>query len=314
MKSLYLLVIALFISSCVFQAEAFEDDFADDDHLALLELSLHMNPDSDYSSSSSPSSPSSTSSPSSDFPSSSPSSYDSGQYGSSNSGSSRSSRSNSGSFDGNSGNSGFSNSRHSANSGKSATPATASKKSSFKPVDPEKFAPPPLEQMPIPEVEPMNPLAQTSVEKELAKAQQLYTTLLGQITREQDWARSVNEIIQNYQFKYSRVLKDVKTRKDKISRVRQLISLLKKAQLHKMLEGQLMKATEVLGSFSDSSKYGGVVEKVSELRNTLNKLAPETVGGAVNSVDEKLVPIVTDVALPDSNDAVKSLLSSSDKQ
>jgi hypothetical protein len=160
--------------------------------------------------------------------------------------------------------------------------------------------------------DPMDP--NQSVDTHLTQAQALLTQIEDQLDKEKAWGETVRDIIQNYQFKYSKVLDDIKSRSAKVDKLQDIIGLLKKAQLHSVLDTNLAKAQDQLLSLMQEgnndpkkSEYSSIKDKVEQTKTELEKLEGNSVHEVLDNIDTKLQDAIAEVIPPDSTDVLEQL-------
>jgi len=129
-----------------------------------------------------------------------------------------------------------------------------------------------------------------------------------------EWARTVYDVIQNYQFKYTKTLNDIRHREKKIERLRNLVELMKSAHLHTIVESDLLKAAQELDELSardtsgDSSKYDTAKSEINTVEDTLSEMNKAKVSSVSNDAALKIHEALTTELPPPSNDGLKNLL------
>lgn len=91
---------------------------------------------------------------------------------------------------------------------------------------------------------------------------------------------SVHDIIQNYQYKYTKVLSNIKKHSTATKKMRDLVSKLKKARLHEILEADLSKATKELQELAatssktseDEGSYASLKDRAALIKADLEKM------------------------------------------
>jgi len=66
------------------------------------------------------------------------------------------------------------------------------------------------------------------LDRRIKQTEDLLNRMVWQLNRETSWANSVHDIIQNYQYKYTKVLSGIKKHTERTSQMRSLLSQLKK--------------------------------------------------------------------------------------
>jgi DNA repair exonuclease SbcCD ATPase subunit len=123
----------------------------------------------------------------------------------------------------------------------------------------------------------------TELVEQLKKATTLLNAMRKDLEGEKEWVRNVFDIIQNYEFKYTKTLQDVKIRKRKVAQLSKLVDLLKAAALHAGVEKELGHATKALDELTarasdidptlhESLKYRHLKAKIAELKTDLEDM------------------------------------------
>jgi len=159
-----------------------------------------------------------------------------------------------------------------------------------------------------------SPYAQ-DLDIKLSRAADLLNKMQTDVTTEKDWAKSVHDIIENYQFKYSKSLSDIAEREKRVTKLKEVKDQLTQARLHTGVEEDMDKATKDLddltsrlGADAPASKdYSDLKNKVTKIKKKLDALSPSR---AVNTkdVDQKLNDAVAPLIPPASNDALTPLV------
>jgi hypothetical protein len=151
---------------------------------------------------------------------------------------------------------------------------------------------------------------------QLQRAEDLLAKMTTELGNTKSWAKSVHDLIQNYQFKYTKSLVDIKAQEKKIERLRKLVSVIKKANLRNVFQQSLSKATAELDELSvrdgAKSKYEPVVDKIAALRKDLSKLHDEKVDKVAKHAADEIDDAVATTIPPNSNDALKAMLTNAD--
>jgi hypothetical protein len=162
------------------------------------------------------------------------------------------------------------------------------------------------------------PMAQ-DLDAKLARANELLAKMQSDVSTEKDWAKSVHDIIENYQFKYSKSLADIAEREKRVAKLKQVQDQLSQARLHTGVEDAMDKATKDLdeitsrlGPDADTTKdYTSVKNKITKLKKKLDQLAPTRASNALNA-DAKIDDAVAASIPPASTDALAPLVTSAD--
>jgi len=154
------------------------------------------------------------------------------------------------------------------------------------------------------------------LDRRIKQTDALLNRMVWQLNRETSWANSVHDIIQNYQYKYTKVLSQIKDHSTKTGDMRKLLSTLKKARLHEILEEDLQKAqrelTELASSSSETSadegSYAALKDRVSLMKNDLEKMSHNKVNKVLHNVQEELKKAGDAAVPPASKDTLASLM------
>jgi len=108
----------------------------------------------------------------------------------------------------------------------------------------------------------------------LTKATTLLHKMQRDVESEKVWTKNVFDIIQNYQYKYLKTVKDVHEREQKIGKLESLVKLIKQSTLHASVQRELSKASKQLRELvtragGPSEVTGRYYESVSERMNNL---------------------------------------------
>ncbi len=123
------------------------------------------------------------------------------------------------------------------------------------------------------------------LDRRIKQTEDLLNRMVWQLNRETSWANSVHDIIQNYQYKYTKVLANIKKHSARTAKMRQLATALKRARLHEILEEDLSKATRELTELATSSaetsedegSYAALKDRVALMKADLEKMSHKKV-------------------------------------
>ena len=157
------------------------------------------------------------------------------------------------------------------------------------------------------------------VERKIQEAEDLLNRMVWQLNRETSWANSVHDIIQNYQYKYTKVLSNIKKHTDSTKKMRELVQTLKKARLHEILQSDLAKASRELTELSsgssqtseDEGSYASIKDRVALMKQDLDKMSGTRIHKVVHSAQTQLKKIGRDAVPPASEDTLKELFQQS---
>jgi len=135
------------------------------------------------------------------------------------------------------------------------------------------------------------------------------------VSTEKDWAKSVHDIIENYQFKYSKSLSDIAEREKRVAKLKEVKDQITQARLHTGVEEDMDKATKDLddltsrlGADAPASKdYSDLKNKVSKIKKKLDALSPNRAANAKDA-DQKIDDAVAPLIPPASTDALTPLV------
>jgi hypothetical protein len=158
---------------------------------------------------------------------------------------------------------------------------------------------------------------QLGLDRRIRDTEGLLNRMTWQLHRETAWANSVHDIIQNYQYKYTKVLSNIKKHTSVAKKMRDLVGELKKAKLHEVLESDLTKATKELTELSSSSSetsedegsYAALKDRVALMKQDLEKMSHAKVNKQLHGVISKLKTIADEAVPSDSKDTLKGLMS-----
>jgi len=159
------------------------------------------------------------------------------------------------------------------------------------------------------------------MDRRIKDSEDLINRMVWQLNRETSWANSVHDIIQNYQYKYTKVLSNIKKHTASVQKMRELATSLKKARLHEILQLDLAKATDELTELAstssetsaDAGSYSALKDRVALMKQDVEKMANIKVNKVLHQVQEGLKQAAQDVVPPDSADTLKGLMASDKK-
>jgi len=154
------------------------------------------------------------------------------------------------------------------------------------------------------------------LDRRIKVTEDLLNRMVWQLNRETAWANSVHDIIQNYQYKYTKVLSNIKKHSDRVGKMRELATALKRARLHEILEQDLGKATRELTELSTSSaetsedegSYAALKDRVALMKADLEKMSHKKVNSALHKVQRELKQVGVDAVPPSSSDTLTNLI------
>jgi hypothetical protein len=154
------------------------------------------------------------------------------------------------------------------------------------------------------------------LDRRIKQTEDLLNRMVWQLNRETAWANSVHDIIQNYQYKYTKVLANIKKHSAATAKMRELASTLKKARLHEILEQDLAKATKELQELAasssetseDAGSYAALKERVQLMKNDLDKMSHTKVNKVLHGVQEAIKKAAEEAVPPPSADTLKDLM------
>uniref|UniRef100_A0A7S0L8Y5 Uncharacterized protein n=1 Tax=Coccolithus braarudii TaxID=221442 RepID=A0A7S0L8Y5_9EUKA len=153
------------------------------------------------------------------------------------------------------------------------------------------------------------------VDKRIQQTDDLLNRMVWQLNRETSWANSVHDIIQNYQYKYTKVLSNIKKHSGSIKKMRELLTTLKKARLHEILERDLTHATKELQELAatssetseDEGSYASLKDRAALIASDLSKMSDEKVNKALHGAQDKIKEVAEEAVPPASDDTLKGL-------
>jgi len=153
------------------------------------------------------------------------------------------------------------------------------------------------------------------LDTKIARAADLLNKMQSDVSTEKDWAKSVHDIIENYQFKYSKSLSDIAEREKRVTKLKEVKDQLTQARLHTGIEEDMDAATQNLDDLTSrmgpdapaSKDYGDLKNKVSKLKKKLDALSPNRAANAKNA-DQKIDDAIAMTIPPASNDALAPLV------
>jgi hypothetical protein len=145
----------------------------------------------------------------------------------------------------------------------------------------------------------------------LKKASSLLAKMKRDVESEKVWTKNVYDIIQNYQYKYLKTVKDVKMREKKVAKLERLVTLLKQSTLHTAVERELTKASKALRelvsrSGKDGAKYGKITARMKKLRGELTGL--QRPRQLYSETAEKMQKVLRSDIPPHTGDALSNLV------
>lgn len=153
----------------------------------------------------------------------------------------------------------------------------------------------------------------------LKKAAGLLSKMKRDVEAEKVWTKNVYDIIQNYQYKYLKTVKDVKMRARKIRKMEKLVALLKQSTLHSSVERELAKASKALGELvsragttggvKGSRVYSKITARMQKLKSALaNMPRPREL---YSETTNKMKKILRNKLPPKTSDALQQLAGAS---
>jgi len=157
----------------------------------------------------------------------------------------------------------------------------------------------------------------TELDTKIARASDLLNKMQSDVGVEKDWAKSVHDIIENYQFKYSKSLSDIAEREKRVNKLKEVKDQLTQARLHTGVEENMDAATKDLDDLTSrlgpdapaTKDYSDLKNKVTKLKKKLDALSPNRAANAKDAdqrIDDAIAPIIP----PASNDALAPLVNS----
>jgi len=154
------------------------------------------------------------------------------------------------------------------------------------------------------------------LDRRIKQTEDLLNRMVWQLNRETSWANSVHDIIQNYQYKYTKVLSNIKKHSERTQKMRELAAALKRAKLHEILEDDLSKATRELTELATSSaetsedegSYAALKDRVALMKADLEKMSHKKVNKALHKVQDALKKVGADAIPPASSDTLAELV------
>jgi len=153
------------------------------------------------------------------------------------------------------------------------------------------------------------------LDTKIARAGDLLNKMQSDVSTEKDWAKSVHDIIENYQFKYSKSLSDIAEREKRVTKLKVVKDQLTQARLHTGIEEDMDAATKNLDDLTSrlgpdapaTKDYGDLKNKVTKLKKKLDALSPNRAANAKDA-DQKIDDAVAPTVPPASNDALAPLV------
>jgi len=153
----------------------------------------------------------------------------------------------------------------------------------------------------------------------LAKAQTFLKKMRRDLEGEKVWTKNVYDIIQNYQYKYLKTIKDVKMRTHKVKKMAKLVKLIKQSALHAGVKRELSRASNALDELVSraphgrgGSEYRRLARKMARLQKAL-ALMPRA-EHLFSDTTEKVKEVLASDVSPDSSDALKELVNGKKKK
>jgi len=153
-----------------------------------------------------------------------------------------------------------------------------------------------------------------ALNRAVGKAKRLLNKMRDDMEGEKVWTKNVYDIIQNYQYKYLRTVKDVRDRERKVRKMAKLVRLLKASTLHAGVQQELMRASKALDELVERSgqkggeAYRRLADRMSRLRRALQAMpAPRALH---TETTRKMKKILSTNLPPQTSDALKNLLRS----
>jgi len=132
------------------------------------------------------------------------------------------------------------------------------------------------------------------LDSKLSHASDLLNKMQADVSTEKDWAKSVHDIIENYQFKYSKSLSDIADREKRVEKLKEVKDQLTQARLHTGVEEEMDKATKDLDDLSSrlgdtqgSKDYSDIKNKVTKIKKKLDALSPTRAANAKDADQKK---------------------------
>jgi len=153
------------------------------------------------------------------------------------------------------------------------------------------------------------------LDTKIARAMDLLNKMQSDVSTEKDWAKSVHDIIENYQFKYSKSLSDIAEREKRVNKLKEVKDQLTQARLHTGVEEDMDAATKNLDDLTSrmgpdapaAKDYGDLKNKVTKLKKKLDALSPNRAANAKDA-DQKIDDAIAPIIPPASNDALAPLV------
>jgi len=153
----------------------------------------------------------------------------------------------------------------------------------------------------------------------LTKATTLFDKMRRDVESEKVWTKNVYDIIQNYQYKYVKTVKDVREREQKVAKLEALIKSIKQSTLRASVQRELTKASKAIselvtrsgGSTDEAGRYYQTLnEKVNRLKSQLKALPPTS--ELYSETTNKMKAIMRNRVPPQTADALKQLTADED--
>jgi len=153
----------------------------------------------------------------------------------------------------------------------------------------------------------------------LTKANGFLRKMRRDLEGEKVWTKNVYDIIQNYQYKYLKTIKDVRVREKKVKKLAKLVQLIKQSALHAGVKRELARASEALEelvSRAPAGKGGRMYRRIARKMFKLKKalaLMPRAEHLFTDTSDQVKKILQSDVA-PESADAIRELVAKPKKK
>jgi len=153
------------------------------------------------------------------------------------------------------------------------------------------------------------------LDSKLSRASDLLNKMETDVSTEKDWAKGIHDVIENYQFKYSKSLSDIAEREKRVAKLKEVKDQITQARLHTGVEEDMDKATKDLddltsrlGADAPASKdYSELKNKVTKIKKKLDALSPNRAANAKDA-DQKIDDAVAPLIPPASTDALTPLV------
>jgi len=161
----------------------------------------------------------------------------------------------------------------------------------------------------VPSTQPSETFDLNTLEAQISKAKNLLEKMDTELRSQKEWVQSVHEVIQNYQFKYSKALNDIRLKTKRFDRLRALLDQLKKAQQHNDVKKNLNEAKRNLDQLvGNSPEYTDAQTTIDTISGQLSKLDTNSVGTITSDATNKIDDISSPDVPPSSDDALQGLI------